>query len=145
MNIQELTDLLVSSSEDFHQSRFIPWWVEDYEKFTYQYHIMEDSVVRDAKACLAECGKEDLLAPAGKLGLTLFHLLVWHNFYDTVERLLSDGRIEDTEADMPDHGGHGLTPLMLACARSNLAMVRLLLEHGAKDSFCDARGMNQCH
>lgn len=145
MSIQELTDLLASSSEDFNQSSFIPWWVEDYEKFTYRYHIMDDATVREANACLAECGKEDLLAPAGKLGLTLFHLLVWHNFYDAAQKMLCDGRIEGTEADTPDQGGHGITPLMLACARGNLAMVRLLLEHGAKDSLCDARGMNPYH
>lgn len=143
MNSKELTEFLVKSSEDFNQSRFIPWWMEDYEKFTYRYHIMEKDVQQDAKICLAGCSREDLLSPVGKLGLTLFHLLIWHNFYDAVKEMLSDGRI--TDADVPDHKGHGLTPFLLACARGNLDMAKLLLKHGAKDSSRDDRGMNAYH
>lgn len=145
MNVKELTDLLVESSENFNQIKFIPWWKEDYEKFTYQYKIMEKDTVQNGQACLAECGKEELLTPAGKNGLTLFHLAVWHNFYDAVEEMLSDGRIEGAEVDVTDHKGHGLTPFLLACARGNLAMVKLLLAHGADDSRCDDRGMNAYH
>ncbi|MBD5460275.1 MAG: hypothetical protein HDR26_04940 [Lachnospiraceae bacterium] len=145
MEIKELTDFLVESSENFYQSTFIPWWTEDYEKFIYRHHVMDQNVKQDAKACIARCGKEDLLTSAGKLGLTLFHLLVWHNFYDDVKEMLCDGRIADEEADMPDRKGHGLTPFLLACARGNLAMVRLLLEHGVKDSSCDDRNMNAYH
>lgn len=145
MNTKELTDMLVESGEDFHQSKFIPWWTEDYEKFTYRYHMMEPDVIQEAKACIAECTREDLLSSAGKLGLTLFHLLVWHNFYDDVEKMLEDGRIGNADVDVPDQKGHGLTPFLLACARGNLNMVRLLLTHGAKDSSCDAREMNAYH
>lgn len=94
---------------------FIPWWEEDYEKFTYHYQTMEEDVKREAKTILAECGREELLSPAGKLGLTLFHLLVWHNFYDEVSEMLRDGRI--TDADITDRSGHGITPFLLACPR----------------------------
>lgn len=145
MDIKELTDMLVASSEDFHQSKFIPWWVEDYEKFMYRYHMMEEGEKQQAEECLAGCTKEDLLAPVGKLGLTLFHLAVWHNFYDSVAAMLEEGRIGAGEVDVPDHMGHGLTPFLLACARGNLAMVRLLAKHGAKDSAVDDRGMNAYH
>ena len=145
MDVKELTDLLVASSEDFYQMKFIPWWEEDYEKHTYKYKVMEKETMQDAQACLAECGKEELLTPAGKYGLTLFHLAVWHNFYDAVEEMLCDGRIEGAEVDVTDHKGHGLTPFLLACVRGNLAMVKLLLAHGADDSRCDDRGMNAYH
>lgn len=145
MNMKKLTDMLAESSENYHQSKFIPWWIEDYQKFTYRYHIMNKETEREAKECLAACTKKDLLSSSGKLGLTLLHLLVWHNFYDEVEEMFRDGRLTDAEADVPDQKGHGLTPLMLACARGNLAMVRLLLVHGADDSLCDARDMNLFH
>lgn len=143
MNSKELTEFLAQSSEDFNRSRFIPWWEEDYEKFTHHYQIMEEDIKREAKAILAECGREELLSHAGKSGLTLLHLLVWHNFYDEVSEILRDGRI--TDADITDRNGHGITPFLLACARGNLAMARLLLEHGASDAVCDDRGMNAFH
>lgn len=145
MDKKELTDLLVLSSENFNQTKFIPWWVEDYHKFTYRYRILNEETVRAAEGCAAECRKEDLLSPAGSLGLTLFHLLVLHNFYDAVEKMLCDGRIKGEEINRPDHKGYGLTPFLLACSRGNLAMVRLLLEHGADDAACDKRGMNAYH
>lgn len=143
MDIKELTDQLVASSENYNQRIFIPWWEANHEEFIYHYNIMEEETVQAAQACLAECGKEDLLSPVGKMGLTLFHLLVWHNFYGPVEEMLRDGRVP--EADVPDGKGHGLTPFLLACSQGNLAMVRLLLAHGAKDSLWDDRGMNAYH
>lgn len=145
MNVEELINLLVSSSEHYSQTKFIPWWNANHEDFTYKYNILEDDVIQDAEACLAECGKELLLSPVGRAGLTLFHLLVWHNFYDAVKKMLCDGRIGREDVDIPDHKGHGLTPFLSACVLGNLAMVRLLLEHGANDSVCDERGMNAYH
>ena len=35
MNIKELTDLLVTSSQRTNQSQFIPWWEDDFEKSFY--------------------------------------------------------------------------------------------------------------
>lgn len=145
MNIKELTELLVKSSQRTNQSKFIPWWEDDFENCIYRYDILKEEVVQDANACLAECGEETLFAPAGSYGLTLFHLLVWHNFYDAVEQMLCDGRAGEEEVNVTDGKGHGLTSLMLACCRGNLAMARLLLEHGADASHSDERGMNAYH
>ena len=145
MDLQELTELLVTSSEKFNRTKFIPWWEDDYENCIYAYDIMPPDTVREAEGIIAECGRDELLSPVGNIGLTLFHLLVWHNFYDAVEKMLCDGRVEGDNVDLPDHKGHGLTPFLLACSRGNLAMVRLLKEHGAKDSVSDERDMNAYH
>ncbi|MCI8403125.1 MAG: hypothetical protein HFI38_13725 [Lachnospiraceae bacterium] len=145
MNQKELADLLVTSSQHPNQAKFVPWWVEDYENFTYKYNIFPQETVRDAQACLAECSGQELLSPAGSCGLTLFHLSVWHNFYPAVEQMLEDGRINREEVNQPDHKGHGLTPFLLACLRGNLAMVKLLLAHGADSCACDKRKMNAYH
>ncbi len=145
MDLKELTELLVTSSEQFNQTKFIPWWEGDHENFTYKYNILPEETVQDAQDIIAVCGKDALLSPVGSLGLTLFHLLVWHNFYASVEKMLDDGRVEGENVNLPDHKGHGLTPFLLACSRGNLAMVRLLLEHGARDSLSDERGMNAYH
>lgn len=145
MDVKELTDLLVESSEKFNQTKFIPWWEGDHENATYYYDMFEKEIIKEAEECLAECGKEELLSHVGRAGLSLFHLLVWHNFYGPVEKMLTDGRVEGREVDLTDDKGHGLTPFLLACGRGNLAMVRLLLEHGASDALCDERGMNAYH
>ena len=73
MDIKELTDLLVTSSEIFNQAKFIPWWEGDHENAIYAYNMLPAETVQEADACIAACGKEELLSPAGKMGLTLFH------------------------------------------------------------------------
>lgn len=145
MDLKELTDLLVTSSQRFNQTKFIPWWDGNHEDFTYQYEILPQETVQDAENIIAACGQEELLSPVGDMGLTLFHLLVWHHFYEAVEKMLCDGRVDGGNVNLPDYKGHGLTPFLLACSRGNLAMVRLLLEHGATDSLSDKRGMNAFH
>lgn len=144
MNVKELTDLLVESSQRNNSAKFIPWWEGNHKEAIYYYDIFEDEEVQEAEACLADCGKEMLLTTGGYYGLTLFHLLIWHNFYDAVEKILCDGRIKE-EINMPDTKGNGLTPFLLACFRGNLAMAKLLMEHGADTSVCDKRGMNAYH
>lgn len=145
MNLSELTDLLVTSAQSANQSRYIPWWTPDPDSLIYDYNILPEETVQDARACIAGCEKEALLAPAGRYGLTLFHLLVWHNFFDSAETLLRGKRIGEADVNLPDHRGYGLTPFLLACLRGNLAMAQLLLEHGADGSACDKRGMNAYH
>ncbi len=146
MDREELTKLLVESAEDnSSQDKFIPWWEDDFEEAIYRYEILEEDVIQGAEACVPEAGKEALLTPVGKAGVTLFHLLVWHNFYHLVEQLLLDKVIGPDEINTTDGKGHGLTALMVACARGNFAMAKLLLEHGAEDSLCDERGMNGYH
>ncbi len=144
MDIKELTDLLTKSATRLNESQFIPWWEDDFENCIYRYCIFPESLVAQAQECLSRCRAETLLTP-GSYGLTLFHLLVWHNFYDAVKSMLEDHRISDRDVDQPDHNGCGLTPFLLACCRGNLAMVRLLLDHGADEHLCDKRGMNAFH
>ena len=144
MVAKELLDLLVISSQRTNSAKYIPWWEGNHEEAIYRYNIFEEKEVKEAEICLADCGKETLLTAGGYYGLTLFHLLIWHNFYSAVEKMLCDGRIEE-EVNMPDTKGNGLTPFLLACFRGNLAMAKLLLAHGADASACDKRGMNAYH
>ena len=144
MDAKELLDLLVTSSQRTNSAKYIPWWEGNHEEEIYRYSVFEEKDVKEAEACLADCGKEALLTTGGYYGLTLFHLLIWHNFYSAVEKMLCDGRIEE-EVNMPDTKGNGLTPFLLACFRGNLAMAKLLLAHGADASACDKRNMNAYH
>lgn len=144
MEVKELMDLFVESNQRSNQEKYIPWWEGNHEDAIYRYSIFEKEVVQKIEACVAECGKEALLTTGGYYGLTLFHFLVWHNFYDAVEKMLCDKRITE-EINMPDQKGYGFTPFLLACFRGNLAMAKLLIEHGADTSVCDKRGMNAYH
>ena len=145
MDVKELSDLLVTSSEKYGEYKFIPWWEENYEDCFYQYDMFKAETIQDAEECLETCLKEDLLSPIGRGGYTLFHLLVWHNFYNCVEKMFLSGKITDSDVDIADANGHGLTPFLLACVQGNLAMAKLLLDHGANSSLCDDRGMNAYH
>ncbi len=145
MNISELTDMLVTSSQQYNQAKFNPWWEGDHKEAIYRYSIFSEKDLEGARDCVAGCGKEEIFSPVGEVGLTLFHLLVWHNFQDVVKDLLDSGKAGRDEVNMPDGKGYGLTPLLLACACGNVAMARLLLEHGADGSACDVRGMNGYH
>lgn len=147
MDTKKLTELLVESSEIYSQSRCIPWWktsmekADDFDEDKY----FTPKTVEEVNTCVAECEKEELLTPRGHGGFTLFHLLVWHNFYDAVEGILRSGKPEKGTIDLTDHAGQGITPFLLACAQGNLAMVKLLLEYGADALFCDKRGRNAFH
>ncbi len=145
MNLKELTDLLVTSSERLNETKFIPWWEGDHENAIYRYDVLSAETIQDAEACIDACSKEELLSPVGVMGFTLFHLLVWHNFYNAVKKLLCDGKLEAETVNLPDHKGYGITPFMIACCKGNLAMFQLLREYGADDSLCDERGMNAYH
>lgn len=147
MDTKELSKTLTESLTRLNQSKFLPWWEDDFEHSTYWYSIFSPKEVAQAGECLAQCSTEDLLSPTGiygGYGLTLFHLLVWHNFYDAVKAMLEDGRVSGG-VDTTDDKGLGLTPLLLACCRGNLAMVQLLLDHEADASASDKRGMNGLH
>lgn len=148
MSLQELTELLAESSEHYNLAKTVPWWESDQEDddtYYYEDKIFSQDTIEEVNACVAGCQRNELLSPAGQAGLTLFHLLVWHNFYDAVEQMLLDGRVDSAVVNQGDAKGQGLTPFLLACSRGNLSMVRLLLEHGADDSLCDERGMNAYH
>lgn len=110
MNISELTDMLVTSSQQYNQAKFNPWWEGDHKEAIYRYSVFSGKNLEDVRDCVAGCGKEELLSPVGDVGLTLFHLLVWHNFYDVVKELLDSGKIGGEEINRTDGKGHGLTP-----------------------------------
>jgi len=55
MDLKELTELLVTSSEQFNQTKFIPWWEGDHENFTYKYNILPEKTVQDAQDIIAVC------------------------------------------------------------------------------------------
>ena len=50
MDRKELTELLVASSEQCNQNRFIPWWQVDDENCIYVYDILEDEIIQDRKS-----------------------------------------------------------------------------------------------
>ena len=102
MNISELTDMLVISSQQYNQAKFNPWWNGNHEEAIYRYSTFSKEALQNARDCLAECGKDALLSPVGDMGLNLFHLSVWHNFHDIVKELLCDGRINREDINRPD-------------------------------------------
>lgn len=148
MNENELTELLVQSCES-NRNKYIPWWNENAKPSMYRYDIFSKEEIDLVTECVTRCSTEALSVPVGNLGLTLFHLLIWHNFYAAVSQALKQeininitasngkGALKDTCT--------GATPLMLSCYMGNLSMVRLLLEHGADVSICDQMGRNACH
>lgn len=147
MDKNKLAELLVESAEIYSQARCVPWWRDDQEPdadFDEEQYFSAE-LVDEVNACAAECEEDELLAPVGREGFTLFHLLVWHNFRDAAAEILCSGRVSGDAVDTTDHKGQGLTPFLLACARGNLAMVQCLLEHGADSSRSDSRGMNAFH
>lgn len=141
MNTVELTKTL-GSSIGSSQYKYIPWWEGDFDEDRYRYNLFKEQEIQEAESCIAKCGREELSDTSGNGGMSLFHLLVWHNFYDAVQAILQE---EKADVNITDGKDRGLTPLMLACCRSNLAMVKLLLEHGADGAQCDAAGRNGYH
>lgn len=142
MDVKELTTLLVNASES-NRNKYIPWWDDDFENCMYRYDLLKKDEIANVEACVRNCGAEALLAPVGRYGFTIFHLLVWLNFHNVIEEMVSNGTI--TEEALNSTGNNGITPLMLACCRGNLPMVSLLLSHGANEALCDAKGRNAYH
>lgn len=143
MDIREWTDILVSSAES-NRCKYVPWWEDDFEGCMYRYDIFSQEDVQNIEKSVKECEIEQIFECVGGMKLTRFHLLVWHNFYGAVESILE--RAEDKAlVNKTDGAGKGITPLMLACVRGNLAMAKLLTEHGADAAICDAEGRNGYH
>lgn len=146
MTEKEMTELLIRSGES-NRGKYAPWWKTDPEDKMHRYDRFSEEEIRDVTACAAGCSTETLSAPAGSLGLPLFHLLVWSGFYDAAADALQRG----VDASLPAVGRDGaqdvagVTPLMTAAFRGNLQMARLLLENGAKADACDAKGRNAYH
>ncbi|MEY8329848.1 ankyrin repeat domain-containing protein [Lachnospiraceae bacterium 48-33] len=148
MNENELTELLVQSCES-NQSKYVPWWNTDMKHSMYRYHVFSEEEINNITESVNQYSKETLLTLAGNLGFTLFHLLIWHGFYDAVKWALKQGinvniTITDGNGNFQD-ACTGATPLMLSCYMGNPVMVKLLLENGADTSICDKNGRNAFH
>ncbi|MDE6189140.1 MAG: ankyrin repeat domain-containing protein [Clostridia bacterium] len=141
MDIKELTDLLAKFGENGRNAKYIAWWDEDPDGM-YRYSLFKQEEIVDIEACVAAALPSDLAAPCGTHKFTLFHLLVWHNFYNAVKGVLKRKAVEP---DITDGGGKGVTALMLACSAANLKMVKLLLESGADEKAADSDGRNCFH
>lgn len=143
MDAEELLKKLEAALEG-PMYKFIPWWEDDYDNSMYWYNLFKEKDIAQVEACVAKCSKDDLEKTSGATGLSLLHLLVWQNFYAAVEKILNRDGL-GIDLNITDGGGKGLTPLMLACCRANLAMAKLLTEHGASSAQCDAAGRNAYH
>ncbi|MCI8670313.1 MAG: hypothetical protein HFI34_12490 [Lachnospiraceae bacterium] len=85
-----------------------------------------------------------------KMGLTVLHHLVWHNYPEAVEVLLKNGVNPDVRGGMGAAGQAAetyldITPLHLACYMGNYKMAKLLTDYGADTTLCDKQGRNAYH
>lgn len=142
MDFKEMSAMLAESATD-SDGRYIPWWEDDFtdEECEYEDNLFTAEEIREIEECAKACGTDDMTAPVSGVGYPLFHLLVWHNFYNAVKKALDDG----VDANLNDSENRGVTPLLLACTRGNLAMAVLLLDHGADASCRDVKGRNCFH
>lgn len=130
---------------DKNMDHFHRWWVpRKYEMGTAVSEELEQQVLEKAKTISVK----DAQIP-GYYGLTIFHQLVAHNYFDAVKILLEKGvdvdiRGEAGKGDYED-SHKGITPFHLACHAGNLKMVQLLLAYGADENLCDDKGRNGFH
>ena len=125
MDVKELTALLVNSSEN-NRCKFIPWWEDDFENCMYRYDLLKKEEIQNVEDCIAACDIDTLLSPVGRYDFTIFHLLIWLNFYHAAEQLLGNQEFAEKGTNLANK--NGITPLLLACCRGNLAIVQLLLD-----------------
>lgn len=141
MEYNELVGSLVKNS-DGNRGKCAPWWDADRENPMYKYNYLTEEEISAMTECISGCSAEELSEGAGNTDLTTFHLLVWCGLYEGAQKALETG----VDSNVPGTGAcEGVTPLMAACYRGNERMVRLLLDHGADASLCDARGRNVFH
>jgi len=143
MEIKELSKILGSSLTS-NRSKYIPWWICEFNENMYRYNLFTQEEIKEVQECIANCDKSALTDTSDNYGLTLFHLLVWHNFFDAVKTILDDESL-GMDVNITDGRGKGLTPLMLSCCRGNFNMTKLLIDHGADTTLCNAAGQNAWH
>lgn len=142
MNIKQLTEKLSKSSIS-NNGKYVPWW-SNWENDDYcRYDIFSAEEIAETDELIATATAEELTAPICAYKYTLFHLLVWHNFYNAVKSVIE--RNLGIDVDLTDGGGKGVTPLMLACYRTNFEMFKLLVEAGADKTRADAAGRTCWH
>lgn len=147
MDVKELTELLVSSCES-NRCKYIPWWEDSKENSDgmYKFNVFTDVQIQEIEECISGCSADIISKPAGSVGLSLFHMLVWHNFYNSVKKILEEpGAKLDIDVNITDGNERGITPLMLACCYGNFAMAELLTRNGADGTICDKDGRNAYH
>ena len=140
MDIKQLTEKLSKSSTSY-QGKYVPWWSNRENDSMHRYNIFSKEEIEEAEAAIASAADDELTSPVCAYKYTLLHLLVWHNFYNAVKSIAE----RKLDIDLTDGGGKGVTPLMLACYRSNLEMVKLLLSAGADKSRTDSEGRTCWH
>lgn len=140
MNLKEIIKKLSESAESTN-GKFIPWWEEDAYECDYNDQIFTPEEIHEVEEYVKTCDADTLSAPDKDSGYSLFHLLVWLNFYDAAKIALAAG----VPADLADGKDRGITPLLFVCCRGNYAMAKLLSEYGANLSHCDAKGRNGFH
>ena len=123
MDIKQLTEKLSKSSTS-NNGKYVPWWSGWENDSMCRYDLFSAEEIAETDALIATATAEELTAPVCAYKYTLFHLLVWHNFYNAV-RSVVERKIID--ADVTEGGGKGVTPLMLACFYSNHEMFKLLV------------------
>lgn len=143
MDINELKKTLGDSLTS-NRGKYIPWWTCEFDEAMYRYNLFAPEEIKAAQDCLLDCDPATLTDTSGNGGLSLFHLLVWCNFYHAVEKILNDENL-NIDVNLTDGRGKGLTPLMLACCRTNYNMVKLLLDHGANAAATNTAGQNVWH
>lgn len=148
MNINQLLDTLRQSIECTN-GKYIPWWDFDPEDNMYYFSTYNKEDIQEIHEFISSCDKDELLKPVSCMGLSIFHLLVWNNFYDDVKFLIENGADVNNKAELGQGRLKdvcvGITPIMIACYRGNLAMVKLLVEAGADTSIADEKGRNVYH
>lgn len=143
MDINELKKMLGDSLTN-NRTKYIPWWTCKFDYNMYRYNIFTPEEIQAAEDLISGCDKAALTDTSCNGGLSLFHLLVWYNFYNAVEKILDDGNL-GIDINITDGKGKGLTPLMLACCRANYNMAKLLIDHGADANATNAEGQNLWH
>ncbi len=141
MDIKQLTEKLSKSSTS-NNGKYVPWWSGWENDSMCRYDLFSAEEIAETDALIATATAEELTAPVCAYKYTLFHLLVWHNFYNAV-RSVVERKIID--ADVTDGGGKGVTPLMLACFYSNHEMFKLLVGAGADMTKTDGAGRTCWH
>ena len=147
---KELTQEEIKFVEKFHNiidrnmRRINKWWEEESQG--------GDNASAELNSQVLEYAKEISIGGAeviGYYGMTIFHQLVWHNYYEAAEILLKKGINPDIRGGT-GKGDYtesyiGVTPLHLACHNGNLEMVKLLLKYGADTTLVDNSGRNCFH
>ena len=140
MDIKQFTEKL-SKSSACSNGKYVPWWNNWENDYMCRYNVLSAEEIAEAETLTAAATDEELTSPVYASKYSLFHLLVWCNLYNAVKSAIE----RKIDVDLTDGGGKGITPLMLACHRTNREMVKLLLDADADKNRTDASGRTCWH